>query len=127
MTKWEQFAKLKGIQKKGKNAMVFDEEKQEYLPRFGYKRANDSSKSWVIEHKEGQDADSKVDPFTRLEQEKKERVARNKQQQLHNLQRAAAPGERRLAGSVDLGAAKRVAANPDAPGKRNALGKRKVC
>jgi regulator of ribosome biosynthesis len=39
LTKWEQFAKLKGIQKKSKGRMVFDEEKQEYLPRFGYKRA----------------------------------------------------------------------------------------
>lgn len=32
--------------------MVFDEEKQEYMPRFGFKRANDASKQWVIEHKD---------------------------------------------------------------------------
>jgi hypothetical protein len=64
-----------------------------------------------------------VDPFTKLEQAKKERVEKNKAQQAHNLLRAAAPGSR-LPGAIDLAAAKHNAAG-DGPGKRNAAGKRK--
>jgi regulator of ribosome biosynthesis len=52
LTKWEQFAKLKGITKQKKSRMVFDEETGAYAPRFGYKRANDASKPWVLEHKD---------------------------------------------------------------------------
>ena len=55
LTKWEQFAKLKGITKTKKSRMVFDEERQEYAPRFGHKRANDASRSWLLEHKETPD------------------------------------------------------------------------
>jgi hypothetical protein len=64
-----------------------------------------------------------MDPFTKLAQDKKARVAKNKEQQAHNLQRASAPGSR-LPGAIDLAAAKSNAAK-DGPGKRNALGKRK--
>jgi regulator of ribosome biosynthesis len=53
LTKWEKFAKEKGIVKKKRSRMLFDEEKGEYLPRFGYKKANDQSKQWAFEHKEG--------------------------------------------------------------------------
>ncbi len=53
-TKWEQFAQLKGIVKRKRSRMVFDEDTQEYKPRFGYKRANDPSQQLVIEHKEGE-------------------------------------------------------------------------
>ncbi len=39
--------------------------------------ANDESKQWVVEHKAKDDAgDPSIDPFTRMAQEKKERVAR---------------------------------------------------
>jgi hypothetical protein len=55
LTKWEQFAKLKGIKKRSKSRLVYDEEKDEYLPRFGFKRANDPSRAWVLEHKDGKD------------------------------------------------------------------------
>ena len=39
-TKWEQFAKEKGITNKKKARMVWDEEHGEFRPRWGYKRAN---------------------------------------------------------------------------------------
>lgn len=35
-TKWEKFADMKGIQKRKRSRMVFDEDAQEYKPRFGY-------------------------------------------------------------------------------------------
>ncbi|KNC79064.1 hypothetical protein SARC_08531, partial [Sphaeroforma arctica JP610] len=48
-TKWEQFAETKGIQKIKRSKMVIDETTQEYAPRYGYKRANDDTKDWLIE------------------------------------------------------------------------------
>lgn len=40
-TKWEEFAKTKGIQKRKRSKMVFEEESGEYKRRYGYKRAGD--------------------------------------------------------------------------------------
>lgn len=39
-TKWEKFAKEKGIQKKKRARMIWDEQTNEWRPRWGYKRAN---------------------------------------------------------------------------------------
>jgi regulator of ribosome biosynthesis len=47
-TRWERFAKAKGIQQTKRSRMVFDEAAQEYKPRFGYKRANDVENDWLI-------------------------------------------------------------------------------
>jgi hypothetical protein len=35
-TKWETYADLKGIQKRKRTRMLYDDETQEYKPRFGY-------------------------------------------------------------------------------------------
>lgn len=45
------FAKTKGIQKRKRGRMVWDEKEQTWKPRYGYKRANDESNEWVLEHK----------------------------------------------------------------------------
>jgi hypothetical protein len=37
LTKWEKFAKEKGIKKTKKSRKVYDEQTKEYLPAFGYK------------------------------------------------------------------------------------------
>lgn len=39
-TRWEKFAKEKGITKKKKSRMMWDEASQEWKPRWGYGRAN---------------------------------------------------------------------------------------
>ena len=36
-TRWEAFAKEKGIKKRKRERMVWDEEKKEWAPRWGYK------------------------------------------------------------------------------------------
>eukprot|EP00455_Lapot_gusevi_P018103 TRINITY_DN1981_c0_g2_i1.p1 TRINITY_DN1981_c0_g2~~TRINITY_DN1981_c0_g2_i1.p1 ORF type:complete len:341 (+),score=120.80 TRINITY_DN1981_c0_g2_i1:67-1089(+) len=113
-TRWELFAKTKGIKKTKKSRMTFDEEKQEYLPRWGYKRANDPNQQWVLDHKEG--ADVSVDPFTALKQEKKDRIAKNKKQQLNNLRRAEGD---RLPGTIDLTSAKELAGQHGGAAKRS--------
>jgi len=105
LTTWEKFARTKGIQNRKRGRMVYDEMKEEWAPRYGYKRANDESQEWAIEAKPGEDPS--VDPWTAQRQEKKARVAQNSKKQLNNL-RAAAPGDR-LPGTMDLTKAVRPA------------------
>ncbi|KAA0704572.1 Ribosome biogenesis regulatory protein -like protein [Triplophysa tibetana] len=85
-TKWEQFAKLKGIQKKKKTNLVWDEVHKEWKRRWGYKRAKDDTKEWLIEVPEN--ADPKEDQFAKRNVAKKERVAKNEFNRLKNIARA---------------------------------------
>jgi len=86
-TKWEKYAKEKGIQKKKKERMVFDETDQEYKPRYGYKRGNTGIEHEpVLEIKKGQDP--YADPWEAAATDKKVRVAKNTKQQLKNAERA---------------------------------------
>ncbi|XP_041924429.1 ribosome biogenesis regulatory protein homolog [Alosa alosa] len=85
-TKWEQFAKLKGIQKKKKTNLVWDEEHKEWRRRWGYKRAKDDTKEWVIEVPEN--ADPNEDQFAKRNKAKTERVAKNEFNRLKNIARA---------------------------------------
>lgn len=85
-TKWEEFAKLKGIQKKKKTNLVWDETAKEWRRRWGYKRANDDTKEWVIEVPET--GDPNEDQFAKRVKAKKERVAKNEYNRLKNIARA---------------------------------------
>lgn len=85
-TKWEQFAKLKGIQKKKKTNLVWDEVHKEWRRRWGYKRAKDNTKEWLIEVPET--ANPNEDQFSKRNQAKKERVAKNELNRLRNIARA---------------------------------------
>lgn len=85
-TKWEQFAKLKGIQKKKKTNLVWDETAKEWRRRWGYRRARDDTKEWMIEVPGSADPDE--DQFARRTNAKKERVARNEYNRLKNIARA---------------------------------------
>ncbi|XP_041824384.1 ribosome biogenesis regulatory protein homolog [Melanotaenia boesemani] len=92
-TKWEQFAKLKGIQKKKKTNLVWDETAKEWRRRWGYKRANDDTKDWLIEVPEK--AGPNEDQFAKRVKAKNERVAKNELNRLKNIARAhkgKAPG-----------------------------------
>ncbi|XP_028825878.1 ribosome biogenesis regulatory protein homolog [Denticeps clupeoides] len=85
-TKWEQFAKLKGIQKKKKTNLVWDEVHKEWRRRWGYKRAKDDTKEWLIEVPES--ADPNEDQFAKRNKAKKERVAKNEFNRLRNIARS---------------------------------------
>lgn len=85
-TRWEQFAKLKGIQKKKKTNLVWDETAKEWKRRWGYKRAKDDTKEWLIEVPEN--ADPNEDQFAKRVKAKKERVAKNELNRLKNIARA---------------------------------------
>ncbi|KAL7373969.1 hypothetical protein ABVT39_018604 [Epinephelus coioides] len=85
-TKWEEFAKLKGIQKKKKTNLVWDETAKEWKRRWGYKRAKDDTKEWLIEVPETSDPNE--DQFAKRAKAKKERVAKNEFNRLKNIARA---------------------------------------
>nr|XP_015209188.1 PREDICTED: ribosome biogenesis regulatory protein homolog [Lepisosteus oculatus] len=85
-TKWEEFAKLKGIQKKKKTNLVWDDVHKEWKRRWGYKRANDDTKEWLIEVPAT--ADPNEDQFAKRVKAKKERVAKNELNRLKNIARA---------------------------------------
>ena len=86
-TKWEKFAKEKGIQKKKKERMVWDEETQTYRPRYGYKSKQSHEAEYKIhEFKKGEDIYS--DPFAADREAKKTRVQKNLVQQAKNQERA---------------------------------------
>lgn len=85
LTKWEEFAKLKGIKKRKKGRMEWDEESKSWKPRWGYKRAGDKTKEWVLEVPAN--ADPNEDQFEKEMKAKKERVAKNELQRLRNIAR----------------------------------------
>lgn len=89
-TKWQEFAEEKGIQKRKRSKLVWDEGEQDWKRRHGYGKANDIRDTPVIE---GKDSDVVgEDPFTKAKQEKKDRVSKNAAQQLQNAQRGAPKG-----------------------------------
>ncbi|KAG8441981.1 hypothetical protein GDO86_010962 [Hymenochirus boettgeri] len=85
-TRWEEFAKLKGIQKKKKTNLVWDEVNKEWRRRWGYKRAKDDTKDWLIEVPHT--ADPNEDQFAKRTKAKKERVAKNELNRLRNIARS---------------------------------------
>lgn len=111
-TTWEKFAKLKGIHKRKKEKIAYDEQSGQWKRTFGYKRANDKMAVWAMPAKEGED--DGLDPWTRAQREKRERVDKNKKKQVRNLERASGD---RVPGTLDLAAA---------TGKRSKGKKRKV-
>ena len=85
LTKWEKFAKEKGIKKTKKSRKVFDEQTQEFRPRFGYKSKGDLH-DWAVPVKDGEDP--YADPFAKAKLEKQSRVLKNKMAQIKNLDAA---------------------------------------
>ncbi|XP_076242729.1 ribosome biogenesis regulatory protein homolog [Calliopsis andreniformis] len=89
LTKWQQFAKEKGIKpkKKTKSKLKWDEELQKWIPTFGYKRNKaEEQKKWLVEMND----QNKVmeDPFAAAKAAKEERKAKNELQRLRNIAKA---------------------------------------
>lgn len=86
-TKWELFAKEKGIKNKKKPKLVWDEYLKKWLPRYGYKKAQaEHNKDWIIEVPNS--VDPMTDMFAKKSFDKNERVAKNELQRLGNIARA---------------------------------------
>ena len=67
--------------------MVFEEDSQEFRPRFGYKRAKNGVEDQpIVEIKNGQDPFK--DPWAEERKDKKARVVKNEKNQKKNIFRA---------------------------------------
>lgn len=111
-TKWERFAKEKGISKTRKDKKVWDEELQDWVDRWGRHGKNKGEEeAWIRVIKSGEGKrrlvlwsnasfhntdsnetliDADHDPIATSRAERKARIAKNKSQQLRNLSEAAA-------------------------------------
>lgn len=102
-TKWELFAQKKGIKKRKRSKLEFDEQTDEWRRRYGYKRVRDEKDIPIIEAKPSDELGS--DPFAQRGAEKKSRIARQEKNQLENLKRMAkAGGKGALPSTVQLAA-----------------------
>jgi len=90
-TKWQEYAKMKGIQKRKKGRMVWDEQSQSWKPAWGYQRANNAEDDWLIEIPDQKDPYR--DYYGDRKEAKKERVAKNELQRLRNVGRASGGSE----------------------------------
>ena len=103
LTKWEKFAKAKGIQKTRKEKKVWDEERQEWVDRWGWKGANKKEETqWLTEVPANAGAyilrrstqilsigvDADFDPSKKARDARKARMAKNERQHQQNLARA---------------------------------------
>ena len=87
LTKWEQFAKAKGIVKKKRTKLTWDDQLKKWIPLYGFKRAAaQKEKDWVLEVP--QNANPMEDQFAKKVEAKSERVAKNELQRLHNIAKA---------------------------------------
>uniref|UniRef100_A0A1I7YTH5 Ribosome biogenesis regulatory protein n=1 Tax=Steinernema glaseri TaxID=37863 RepID=A0A1I7YTH5_9BILA len=91
-TKWEKFAAEKGIMKRKKDQKVYDNQTGEWKPTYGYRRANDNTKDWLLEVPDNQDPYR--DFFGERIQDKKDRVAKNELQRLQNIARTVKPAQK---------------------------------
>jgi len=86
-TKWERFAAEKGIGKnKSRGRKVWDDSSQDWKPRYGYRRANNDSKDWLIEIPDQKDPYKNY--FEERSQQKSERTDKYEFQRLRNLRKA---------------------------------------
>ncbi|XP_017885968.1 ribosome biogenesis regulatory protein homolog [Ceratina calcarata] len=89
LTKWQQYAKEKGIKskKKSKSKLQWDEELQKWIPTFGYKRNKAmEQKEWLVEVND--DKKSMEDTFAAAKVAKEERKSKNELQRLRNIAKA---------------------------------------
>lgn len=79
-TKWELFAKKKGIRPKreGTGKMVYDEAKGEWVPKWGYKGKNkEEEQEWIVEVDEKKEREKEREKLK--EKDKVRRRERRKQ------------------------------------------------
>ncbi|XP_011181311.1 ribosome biogenesis regulatory protein homolog [Zeugodacus cucurbitae] len=87
LTKWEKFAKEKGIKKKKKDKKVYDNVLDKWVPTYGFKRADaEKEKEWVLEVPKN--VDPNEDMFQKKIDLRNEKVAKNEIQRMKNIVRA---------------------------------------
>ncbi|KAL4490809.1 hypothetical protein ABPG72_021863 [Tetrahymena utriculariae] len=84
LTRWQKFAKEKGIEKKRRGRMVWDDNVQDWVPRWGaYSvKKNEDKFTPIMEHKAG--TDPYEDPFLRKSLEKRLTKEKQKMNEIRN-------------------------------------------
>jgi len=93
LTKWQRFAATKGINKTRKDRKMWDEEKQEWVNRWGKGGKNrEKEEQWI--HEVPNNAPDDFNPVAAARKERKERITKNEKQQLANVARAQQTGRK---------------------------------
>ncbi|KAF4555279.1 Regulator of ribosome biosynthesis-like protein [Elsinoe fawcettii] len=91
LTKWEEFAKKKGIKSKAKEGkLVFDPATKEWVPKWGYKGKNkDGEGDWLVEVDDEKETRTGEAGDARKEkrEERKERIRRQQRRERANERR----------------------------------------
>ena len=75
------------MKKKKKDRLVWDDIVKKWVPQFGFKKKEvEREKNWCIPIKEGPDPN--INPHEKMEEDKKERGAKNELQRLRNIARS---------------------------------------
>jgi len=102
-TRWEKFAKEKGIKKRKRERLIYDEETKDYLPRWGRNRANNPLDDIVKADRPAEmQKYGAEDPFILEKMKKQERVQRQKKREDINRRRAVADDAKDLPATVDI-------------------------
>lgn len=88
-TKWEKFAKAKGIplNKEKRSRKVWDETTGTWMYRHGFEKANSKAKEWPIMEVKGNE-DPYADPWEKIRDAKRARTDRNIESRMKNQERA---------------------------------------
>lgn len=86
-TKWELFAKRKGIINHKKDKRVYDDQTGSWKRRHGYDRVNDDKDVPIIEAKMTDEPGE--DPFGKRKDDKKKRVEKQEKNRIQNLKKAS--------------------------------------
>ncbi|CAE6371136.1 unnamed protein product [Rhizoctonia solani] len=101
-TKWERFAAAKGIQKTKRDRREWDEERQEWVNRWGWKGKNkDQEEQWI--HEVPDNAPDDYDPAVEARKERKARVTKNEKQRERNLNVAAVSSQLTRTSTASMG------------------------
>lgn len=84
LSKWEKYARDKGIRKNKKGVMLYDKVTDDWKPRYGRKslRRQEEERTFMIEHKTGSDVFT--DPFAQQSKERRLRKAEQKMKEIKN-------------------------------------------
>lgn len=95
-TKWELFAKKKGIKdKKREGKLVYDDASGEWVPKWGYKGKNkDAENEWLVEvdEKKERETGEADDQRATSRADRKERTKRNERKMRANERRTRKTG-----------------------------------
>ncbi|KAI9457297.1 ribosome biogenesis regulatory protein-domain-containing protein [Russula earlei] len=87
VTKWEKFARAKGIHSQRRDRKVWDEESQTWVARWGWRGKNKTEESqWL--HEVPANADTDYDPSKEARAARRAQIAKNERQRTQNLARS---------------------------------------